>query len=231
MSETKNQAANPLSVKTLELSTFNRLYGNDPTAPLYVLNRSGNNAGPNKPAKQRGIILTNVTNDDNTQSIIKVPVTFIPIDLTTQAPLHSLLKSTTIKQALSIGNLVIADTASAVALMRNSKRARDEYFKLFGAEWRSPIGEEGEESDVDMSDAAEQDALLNAQTEGATTSTYSENQVVNDLIIASLGGEDGEAINSAILNQIDLLTADDLNCIAQNVTDSAVKDFCLSSLS
>jgi hypothetical protein len=231
MSDAQTKAANPLSVKTLELSTFNRLYGGDPTAPLFVLNRSGNRAGPNKPAKQRGIILTNVTNDDNTQSIIKVPVTFIPIDLTTQAPLHSLLKSTTIKQALSLGNLVIADTASAIALMRNSKRARDEYFKLFGAEWRSPISEEGEQSDVDMTDAADEDALLNAQTEGAAASKYSDNQIVNDLILASLAGEDSDAISASILNQIDLLTAEDLNCIAQNVTDSAVKDFCLSSLS
>lgn len=230
MSETQSKAAS-LSVKTLELSTFHRLYGNDPTAPLYVLNRSGNAAGPNKPAKQRGIILTNVTNDDNSQSIIRVPVTFIPIDLTTQAPLHSLLKSTTIKQALSVGNLVIADTKSAVELMRNNKRARDEYFKLFGAEWRSPIGEEGEQSDVDMSDAAAEDALLTAQTEGAAISKYSENQAVNDLIIASLGGEDGDAISAAILNQIDLFSEEDLNCIAQNVTDSSVKDFCLSSLS
>lgn len=230
MSEAQNKASS-FTVKTLELSTFNRLYGNDPTAPMFVLNRSGNLAGPNKPAKQRGIILTNVTNDDNTQSIIRVPVTFIPIDLTTQAPLHSLLKSTTIKQALSVGNLVIADTKSAVELMRNNKRARDEYFKLFGAEWRSPIGEDGEQSDVDMLDAAEEDALLNAQTEGAAASKYSENQAVNDLILASLAGEDSDAISAAILNQIDLFTAEDLNCIAANVTDSSVKEFCLDSLS
>jgi hypothetical protein len=228
MSETKNT---PFTIKTLELSVFNRLYGSDPTAPMYVLNRSGNVAGPNKTAKSRGIILTNVTNDDNTQSIIKVPVTFLPIDLTTQAPLHSLLKSTTIKQALSLGNLVIADTKSVVAAMRGSQRARDEYLKLFGAEWRSPITDEGEESDIDMSDIADEDAQNTLQAVAGTTTQWSENQAVNDLIIASLGGEEGDAIMSAILNQIDLFSSEDLNCIAQHVTDSSVKEFCLSSLS
>lgn len=220
-----------LKVTTIELSVFNRLYGSDPTAPMYVLNRSGNTAGPNRPARPRGNILANVTNDDNSQAVIKVPVTFIPIDLTTQAPLHALLRSTTIKQALSVGNLVIADTKSVIQMMNNSKVARDEHMKLFKTEWRSPISIEGEESELDV----EQDAreVLDADTQqgSASVAKFSEVQMVNDIIIASLGGEDSAAIQASILNQLDLLTEEDLNCIAQNVTDSSVKELCLTSLS
>lgn len=219
-----------LKVKTLELSVFNRLYGSDPTAPMYVLNRSGNAAGPNRPARPRGIILANVTNDDNSQAVIKVPVTFIPIDLTTQAPLHALLRSTTIKQALSMGNLVIADTKSVVQMMNGNQVARDEYQKLTGTEWRSPIGIDGEESELDVTDDA-RDVIDSASQHDAVAATnFSEVQLVNDIITASLGGETSSAICASILNQIDLLTEADLNCIAQNVTDSSVKEFCLSSM-
>lgn len=231
MSEQNTNQKDSLKVTAIDLTTFNRLYGDDPTAPMYVLNRSGSTGGPNRPARPRGTILANVTNDDNSQAVIKVPVTFIPIDLTTQAPLHALLRSTTIRQALSVGNLVIADTKSVIKMMSNSKVARDEHMKLFKTEWRSPYGDEGNEEELDVADDARAVQEADTQQGAATTSKFSEVQMVNDIIIASLGGEDSGAIQASILNQLDLLTVEDLNCIAQNVTDSSVKELCLSSLS
>lgn len=200
----------------IDLSTFHRLYKNDPAAPFYVVNRS----------TPRSNLLANATNDDNSPVIISIPVTFIPIDLTQYAPLHSLIKSTTIRQALSRGHLRIIRTDEAIAYMQSSERARKAHAELFKSEWRAPLSLEAEEG-LDMDGDGEELAANNINDMDVATNKYSDNQLVNDIIMSSRGGETSDAIIASILNQIDMLEADDLNCIAQNVTDSEVKDFCI----
>lgn len=218
-----------MKVQTLELVTYNARYGKDPTSPLYVLNRTGGKANADSNIGQRGNLYANVINDDNSYAIIKVPVTFIPIDLTTQAPLHTLLKSTTLRQAFTSGALVIADPKSVQDMMANSQRARDEYKRLFGVEWRSVSSD----ADLDMSEMADADESLNTvrgnEVADQSTKTYSNNQIVDDLIKRSLAGESSDVIIASILNQLDMIPTEELQVIALNVTDSAVKDFCIEN--
>jgi hypothetical protein len=61
-----------------------------------------------------------------------------------------------------------------------------------------------------------------------TGEDFSDSVIVNSIILRCNSGEESaDAIINAILNQSDSLTSEDLVTIANNVTDSEVKDFCL----
>lgn len=211
---------NPTSqVKSLTLTTFmNRIKG-DEGAQLFVLNRS----------RPRNALALSVLMDNNQQDVIIVPATYLPFELTLKAQLQNILKSATFKRALTSGDLLIADTETVHTYMRGSETARKDYLEANGHEWFDTSA--AQDLDIDLGNdeadsASDRREALNAASSPNTR--FSENETVNDLIQQSRGGADAESINTAILNSADMLDADDLLCIANNVTDSDVKDFCLS---
>lgn len=208
------------NMKTLSLNTFNNLIRNNPDAQMFVLNRS----------KPRSQLALSVLMDNNVPDVVVVPASWLPCELTLKAQLPNLLKSATLKRALSLGDIVIADPESVYELFRTSERARADYLTTYGHEWVDPAADGS--TLLDLTDDADADTDINRERQNSGDNApkrYSDNELVNDLIIQSRAGSDASAITNAIVNSIDSLTKDDLLCIANNVTDSEVKDFCLSS--
>lgn len=211
-----------MQVKQITLQTWDRLYGKEAAAQFFVLNRSN----------PRSNIDFSVQQDSGLPKGIRVPVTFIPVDLTTSATLSSIRNSPELRRIIQYGDLVIADTNSVNEMMAQSERARAEYARLYGSEWVAPDAM----LTADLTDTADQESSGSLITAGGSDTPdlgqrYSQNQAVNIIIDNSLAGMSAEDINTSIMNQIDLLSDEDLQVIAANVTDSSVKDFCAEALS
>lgn len=54
--------------------------------------------------------------------------------------------------------------------------------------------------------------------------------VVCAIIDSSLAGDASDQVQAAILNQADTLTAEDLQFIADSVTDTNVKELCIATI-
>lgn len=211
-----------MAVKQITLQTWESRYGEDVSAQLFVLNRSN----------PRSNIDFSIHQDSGLPKGVRVPVTFIPVDLTTSATLRNLRSSPELRRIIQAGDLVIADTQSVYELMATSERARAEYVRLYGNEWIAP------DADItaDLSGLADDEAsgskLTVMENEAPDLGQrYSTNPVVNIIIDNSLAGMSSEDVNTSIMNQLDLLQSEDLQVIAANVTDSSVKEFCAEFLS
>lgn len=209
------------SIKTHTLNSFINATKEDANAQLFVVNRSN----------PRNQLALSVLMDNNQPDVVMVPANWLPYELTLRAQLPNILKSATFKRALNCGDLVIADTESVCELFRNNKRARQDYLAAHGHDWVDPSDEQGSLLDLtaDADDAADRNRERDNSSGDPANTRYSDNDLVNDLIIQSRAGSDATSITTAILNSADTLTTDDLLCIANNVTDSEVKDFCMSS--
>ena len=196
-------------LKGITLTQYNKDFGSDPTASLYVMNRT----------VPRGRSCFSVMGDLGQPATVIVPSTFIPVDLTTQATRDSLMKSSQFRSLLSNNDLVIVSNLVAEELLTNNPRARTEHKRLFNADFVPTM-------EFEMGDNA---PLQQAAPEANDTGEdFSDNVIVNSIILRCNSGEESaDAIINAILNQSDSLTSEDLVCIANNVTDSEVKDFCL----
>ena len=211
-----------MQVKQITLQTWASRYGKEEDAQFFVLNRSN----------PRSTIDFSVQQDSGLPKGVRVPVTSIPVDLTTSATLSNIRNSPELRRIIQCGDLVIADTDSVNEMMAGSERARTEYKRLYGNEWIAPDAM----LTADLSDTADQEST-GGTLHTAESSTpdlgqrYSQNDAVNIIIDNSLAGMPSEDINTSIMNQIDLLSDEDLQVIAANVSDSSVKDFCAEALS
>lgn len=218
-------------LRSIDLTTFTKTYGDDPSSSLWVVNRSGSRAANNadRPNSEQGTmlgglgnIMFSVTGDDARPTSLVIPVTFIPIDLSVQAPVDNLIRSTHFRNAISQGRIAIIDPNCLNEFFEHTVAAT-EYRRINGGDW-TPIGGEG----VDMS----QDNVANTVSEmqGQATEGDTVKPEVRAIIESSLAGDPSEQVQAAILNQADTLTADDLQFIADNVTDTNVKDLCISTM-
>ena len=197
------------TLQGITLTQYNKDFGSDPTASLYVMNRT----------VPRGRCCFSVMGDLGQPATVIVPSTFIPVDLTTQATRDSLMKSSQFRSLLSNNELVIVNNRVAEELLTNNPRAHTEHKRLFNADFVPTM-------EFEMGDNQPlQQAVPEANDTGED---FSDNVIVNSIILRCNSGEESsDAIINAILNQSDSLTSEDLVTIANNVTDSEVKDFCL----
>lgn len=105
-------------VKTITLSTYNTKYGEDPTAPLYVVNTSD------------GRLTLNILNDQNRADTAVVPVSFAPIDLTAIAPRVNCLTNTTFKRFINRRFLAVVDNASVEEALKKDPALLEEFNRV-----------------------------------------------------------------------------------------------------
>lgn len=205
-------------IQGITLTEYNKIYGADPTASMYIMNRTGVNGDSDSP---RGRVCFSIMGDLGQPATVIVPSTFIPVDLTTQATRDSLLKSSQFRSLLTTGQLVILDNRVAEELLTEDSRARAEHKRLFNSDFVATL-------DFDLDDNKPSQAPAPDMQD--SVKDYSTNMFVNSIIQrCNSGEEDSDAIINAILNQADSLTDADLICISSNVTDSNVQDFCLEN--
>ncbi len=184
----------------IELSTYTKKYGDDTTAPLWVVNRT----------KPRGNCAFTCIGELNRPVPVIVPATFIPIDLTTMLPRSKLLESSAFRRQLSRGDLAIVPNEQVEELFRVSKNAIEERQRLnkFYAN----------------DDMVEFDTSYDVEAESKSRQTITDNTFVEEVISRSIAGEDADSLSGLILNKSDSMSKDDMLTIINNVTDSRLKE-------
>ena len=189
----------------IELGTYLKKYGEDPSAGLWVINRTN----------PRGNLGFSCIGELNRPTSVFVPCTFIPIDLTTMLPRNRLLESSSFRRQLSRNSIAIVDNEQVAQLFATSKLAQDEHArinKIFGNGGDIEIVTEA--YDVEKESGASR-SLSAAGSEFAS-----------EVISRSAEGEDAESLIDLIMNRVDQLTKADMMQIVNSVSDSRLKEKC-----
>lgn len=104
------------------------------SSSVWVLNVSGGRGS------SKGIINISVTEGNGRQTIVRVPVTDIPIDLTTQATKRALVESPDFRRLAAAGAYVKLIREEDAATLLSTERAKEEYRRLLSLERSSDDG-------------------------------------------------------------------------------------------
>ncbi|UAW53336.1 hypothetical protein pEaSNUABM30_00218 [Erwinia phage pEa_SNUABM_30] len=208
------------TVQPITLATYNERYGKDTVAPMYVANRT----------EPRGNVMFSAKDDLGQPVPVLVPATFIPIDLTQQATKDSLLQSTHLRRALTMGQLVIIDTKSAEEYLRNSKIAQTEMRNLnkMNASIAADLGEEtGELAAIDLGGGSKKKEILFEDGD-----QYSSNQFVNAFIMRAQedSGESDDNLEREFLSRGLGLPVSELNILREHITRPAIVELIVQAL-
>lgn len=219
MSEAKSSA----KVKPITLAAYNERYANDAVAPLYVLNRTN----------PRGNVAFSAQNDLGQPVPVLVPATFIPIDLTTQATKESLLKSTYFRRALTTGQVVILENASAEHYLRTNAMAKKEMQNLnrlndLVAADLGALDDTAEMEEIDLSAGGGR----KTQPLFEDGENISENQFVNAFVVraAEDSNESDENLEREFLNRGLNLPKSELELLLKHVTRPAIVELIMQAL-
>lgn len=193
-----------IKLKLITLNTYlEQTEGKEQTASLYVINRT----------KPRGKLCFSCINDLGTASSVVIPVTHIPVDLTTQTSREHLLKSAHFKRMLSIGKIQIVSNESAENLFENDLRSREERERLDG-------------TPVDLHQTVEVNELEDENSSNQLNkSLLGASDFVRSLLNREESGdEDENALVNAFLAQADDMNRADLEALVDRSRVSEIKE-------
>lgn len=182
------------TVKTITLSEYNSQY-TDPSDPLYVINRSSQNAD----------ILLNAVGDNGRSIAIMLPYTFAPLDITVFAPRTGLVTSSEFRRVLTAGLISIVDNASAEKAMLHP-HVKKEIERIFNI--NNMTNHESEGGDVvlgggpavqeEPDDYSNGNPIVSQLLELASDDTIEDSQIETRFLqqLASMSKEDLEFIRS-----------------------------------
>lgn len=102
-------------VKVITLSQYNKDYGSDPAAPLYVVNTSD------------GRLTMNILNDQNNADSVIIPLTHAPVDITAIAPRVNCMSNTMFKRYINRRFLAVVDNKSVEEALASDPELREEF--------------------------------------------------------------------------------------------------------
>lgn len=146
------------------------------------------------------------------QIVVKVPVTWIPIDLTTQATKSAIIMSPTFRRMISQGLLSIVREEDAMATMEKSD-AQKESQRIYNL---------SQELSVDPSMVPQEAQKAQAEGDGSVSGFAMNITMSTDL--------DEEQVMTTLRNNESALTPADLKYIAQNSQYARVKSYCAQKL-
>lgn len=206
-----------MKIRPINLTQFNKEYGNDPVAPFYVLNRSNPN----------GNIAFNCINELNVTIPVLIPATFIPVDLTTMAPLENLLRSSVLRQILAKGQLVIVRKEEAEEYL-TSPRAKTEYQRINNIVG-TVVAEENTAEEIDMDTGNSTSGRKGAKNVKKSVSAH------DDFITAMIdrandNDEDDDTLQREFLTRQHVLSLDDLERLRKEVKRPALTEMILEAI-
>jgi hypothetical protein len=206
-----------MKIRPINLTQFNKEYGNDPVAPFYVLNRSNPN----------GNIAFNCINELNVTIPVLIPATFIPVDLTTMAPLENLLRSSVLRQILAKGQLVIVRKEEAEEYL-TSPRAKTEYQRINNIVG-TVVADENIGEEIDMDTGASSSGRKGSKNTKKSVSAH------DDFITAMIdrandNDEDDDTLQREFLTRQHVLSLDDLERLRKEVQRPALTEMILEAI-
>jgi len=180
---------------------------------LYVMNLT-------KPA---GNINLTVKGEDDTMQSIVIPKTFVPIDMTMFAPRKNLLLNKHFRQLQQLGQIAIAHPEDALTAIQASPKAQQEIQRVLhmNAVGNEAVAPAMLEMRTDIAPAQQPSQAPIENEESYQPSPFAAG-IVNR---AGLEGEDMADLMGDIEMRRDELSLDDMNYIANNVEDVALKQF------
>lgn len=162
------------------------------TSSVWVLNTSGR-AGASK-----GIINVTITEGNGRASVVRIPVTKIPVDLTTQATKTALMMSPDFRRIVAAGIVMVITEESALKLLDNDE-AREEQRRLLNVE---------QQHEIQNSDLPSEVQSMNAESAGSISGFA--------LNLAHATEGDEEAMCANLRNNSDSLSKEELQYIVNN---------------
>lgn len=203
------------TVSKITLNAYNDRYGDNPVAPLYVLNST----------KPKGNVAFNCVNDVGQPVGVMVPSTFIPVDLTEQITRDSLLKSTNFRRALSKGQLVILTNESAEDYLRTNSVAKREFArinKIVGSDLEPQSDDEEVEISIDGTE------IRKVRFEGAEDG---ESVFVSAFIDRCADEEySDDQLEAEFLSRGIDLPKPDLQTLAEQITRPAIRELIIQAM-
>ena len=213
MNKTKGTATMP-KLTILTLTAWNKIYGNDISASLYVVNTNA----------RHGTIMFSVSGNNGITSHLCVPPTFVPIDLTTFAPLSALIVSEDFRRLVTQGHLTIVDNKEVESPeVQNNPKIRREMERVLG------IARE-----VDHTDS-ESKLTLTIGDISPTSASEIENEQAsiesNELVQQIISLTDNEELLENLLDSRgDELTPVQLDYLRQNSKSTLLSNYCVEAL-
>jgi hypothetical protein len=168
------------------------------TSSVWAMNTSGTQGSA------KGIINITITEGNGRASVVRIPVTFIPIDLTTQATKSAILMSPDFRRLVAGRMVTLLSEEDALKMLDNEK-AQEEMRRLLNVEHAHEV------QDSQMPTEAQS---VMAQADGAISGLA--------LNIAHSEGDE-EAMMANLRNNRESLTQEELKYIVNNSMSPKVK--------
>ncbi len=172
---------------------------------LYVLNRSN----------RQGNINMTVSNGHGGYLGLTIPITHIPMDLSTQAAKRLVLEAPEFRRVYSMGFIKIVDSNDADVFFDNSDKARKERTRLLSNGTGS----------VNIDDST--DTIVDKVSKDQSVSGEIPNNInvfaVGLVQRSNSGDEESDALLQELETKIDGLSGEDLQYIISNSTDAGLK--------
>lgn len=204
-----------MKITPISLTQFNKEFGSDPVASLYVLNRSNPN----------GNIAFNCINELNVTIPVLIPATFIPIDLTTMAPLENLLRSSTLRQILTKKQLVIVRAEDAEKYLA-TPRAKSEYQRI-NKIVDSVVDDSEDHEEIDL-DAGE--TTSKARKKAKAQKKSPNNDFIEAMIDRAEEDEDDESLQREFMTRSHSLTYEDLERLRKSIKSGPLTELILEAI-
>lgn len=182
----------------------------DKSPHLFVMNR----------VKPEGNINMNALGDDGVMTAIVIPTTFIPLDMTLFISRENLLKNMVFRRLEAGGKIAIINPEDAINAIAGEPRAQKELDRILNV--NSEHG--GRHNQQNHEELIE----LKATKNGAGDTNLAPLQNINPFaigIVQRAASEDVADLIADIESRAHTLEVSDLEYIAQNVEDNALKQF------
>lgn len=174
------------------------------SSQLYVLNKSN----------PKGNVNFVVVDEAQQKISVQVPVTYIPVDLTTFATKKDVLRNPNFRRLIARGFLHIVSTDSAEEFLQEP-RAQKEHNRIFDV-LQDDNGLDAFQPPVEQS--------VNASAPEAPVSQFVQNLVLR------AASEDVDALITELENKLDTLNTADIEYLQRNTSNQELRQWCSEAL-
>tara|TARA_Y100001963_G_scaffold160259_1_gene269828 strand:- start:585 stop:1238 length:654 start_codon:yes stop_codon:yes gene_type:complete len=210
----------------ISLTTYSEMTATNEAAPLYVVNTS--NVSENGRNQQIALHLS-VTSESGNLTAMKIPATWIPIDLTTKAPRSVIVRSPNFRDLLNKGLIaIVAATAtdeqkakglSGAADVYKDQSVLDEFAAIFSADYLNT-------DNTDDGDTLE----IGLGKVSSNVNSLDVSDVALSIVSRAESDESVQGILRTIRQNTVSLTPKDLEYITAECSDASIKSLCAELL-
>lgn len=213
-----------IKLRNIELSTYIKETAKETGAALFIVNTMKRN---------KGQILFSCMGELGSPQTVKIPATWIPVDLTEQAQREKLINSTEFKALLRKGvvTIVAAEVTEEKARLGFIGAEKALRRPECQAEYEAVLKATGSEASINLAEESGLD--LDAERKGQDSSKNTEREASDlalSLVAREEAGEPEETLINAFRTRMAEFTEQDLRYVADKATSAGLTKLALESL-